>query len=334
MANSVRLMLLVGGALVLGGLCCLGSAGLWVVVQSPAGPAPGASQAPPPTSEAFAFEPPAGFQPGGEGLWRREQRDGTELLWVEARRLPALPGLDEVEAKLTALWLHLLRGAWPDLGPPLVQRRFVQNGAKAHFARTRLLRPGTPDPLLVSLYLVEAGDRLEPVLLTQGCDTQAPGALMIITYSFSRTHLFVEELLGGIRGSPAGGPLVSDAELTGRFVLGDAGTLQWVDLATGGTAVTAVTRAVELDLAADHTYTYRFAGGSGRAGEIRFGTDTDRGEWHVEHDVLVLSGQRRQAKHLLVGASRGPEGRWLLLLQPGPDWSQGPQATCDVYVRQ
>lgn len=332
MSRGLKLALIAGGALAALGLCCLGSAGLWLLAEADAGgPAPVGEA---PVGQGFAFDPPAGFQPRGEGLWRREQQDGTELLWVEAWRLPALPGLDEAEAKLSALWLDLLPARYQDVRPPLVQRRFVQNGARAHFARARLLRPGDPDPLLVSLYLVEAGDRLEPVLVTQGCTTNAPGALMIIEFSFPKTHLHVEELLTGIHGSPAGGPLVADPELTGRFALGDASTLQWVHAATGGTAVTAVARAVELDLAADHTYTWRFTGGSGRAGQIRFETDTDEGAWRVEHDVLVLTGKKHQSRYLLVGAPRDPDGRQLLLLQSEPGWSQAPQASYDVYARQ
>lgn len=102
-------------------------------------------------------------------------------------------------------------------------------------------------------------------------------------------------------------------------------------VATGGTAVTAVTRAQTYALGADQTFTSSTTGGAGRAGQMKFATEHDEGTWALERDVLVLEGERTKRRYLVVGATRGPDGRRVLLLQPEP-FSLGPGAEFEVYV--
>ncbi len=331
MTKGVKITLAVAAALVgMSFICCFGTLLLGLMGGEETAPT-----APRVIGGAgFTFSPPASFQQVGEGHWRREQRDGTEVYWVDVKRLPPIAGLAGAEAQLSAQWRQLLSGAYEQVHAPLVQRRFVSNGARAHFGRARLLRPGNPEPVMVSLYLVEADDRLEPFLVVQGCDTTAMGSQMIINFSFPKTHVFVEELLATVQGSPTGGPLVSDDEVAGHFVFGDTSTAQWINTVSGATSMTAVARAVDFTFNGDHTYTYSFTGGSGQVGAIQFGTDKDQGRWKVEHDLLVLTGEKYSRKYFITGAPRGPDGQQVLLLQSEPTWSFSPNVENEVYVRK
>ncbi|MDY7229612.1 hypothetical protein [Hyalangium rubrum] len=332
MTKGVKITLAVTAALVgLTFTCCFGTLVLGLVGGEETTPAAGMRTS---GGAGFTFAPPSSFQKVGEDRWRREQRDDTEVYWVEVRRLPPLAGLEGAEEKLSAQWRKLLSGAYEQVHAPLVQRRFVSNGARAYFGRARLLRPGNPEPVMVSLYLVEADERLEPFLVVQGCDTTAMGSQMIISFSFPKTHAFVEELLATVQGSPTGGPLVSDDEVTGHFVFGDTNTAQWINTVTGATSMTAVARAVDFTFNDDHTYTYAFTGGSGQVGAIQFATDKDQGRWKVEHDLLVLTGEKYAHRYFITGAPRGPDGQQVLLLQSEPTWSFSPNVESEVYVRK
>ncbi|MCU0701892.1 MAG: hypothetical protein MUC96_35765 [Myxococcaceae bacterium] len=179
--------------------------------------------------------------------------------------------------------------------------------------------------------LVEADDLLVPLVIVQGCDTNEPGALMIIQYSFPKSHALVEQLLAAASGSPTGLPLVDDREVAGEWTFADTNTLQWAHAATGATAVTAVMRSAELSLEADHTFTSAVTGGAGRAGQMKFASEREAGTWKVEHDVLVLTTEASTRKYLIAGATRGPDGHAMLVLQPEP-WSLGPNAEFELYV--
>jgi hypothetical protein len=98
--------------------------------------------------------------------------------------------------------------------------------------------------------------------------------------------------------------------------------------------MTAVVRAIDFTFADDHTYTYKFTGGSGQMGAVQVGSDEDRGTWKVEHDVLRLDGERHQSQYFITGAPRSPTGAQLLLLQPKPNWSLAPEAGNEIYERQ
>lgn len=329
MTKGVKIAVgIVGALMALSAVCCLGTLGLGLVGSDT--PAANTTASP----GGFVFAPPASFQQRGPGHWRREQKDGTETLWVDLSLLAPIPGLDDANGKLATLWKQQLTGHYENVRAPLVQRRFVSNGARAHFARAKLLRPGNREPVMVSLYLVEADDHLEPFFVVQGCDTNEMGVEMIIQFSFPKTHAFVEELLKTVQGSPTGGPLVSDDEVLGHYQFGDTNTAQWINTLTGSTTMTAVARAADYTFEDDHTYAYSFTGGSGQVGAIKFQTEKDSGTWKVDHDVLVLVGEKVQQKYLITGAPKSPEGAQLLLLQSEPTWSLAPNVESEVYVRK
>lgn len=286
-------------------------------------PAPGVA-ATAPASEAsapdgFALEVPASFKPNGEGRWLHVTRDGSSELSVELLHLPALPGLEAPETRLAELWRTRLGADWEGVqAQPFVFRRFVSNGAKAHFTGAELRTKEGRQLSFVSLYLVEAGDRLEPLVFIQQYRDPTgslAGLDMMAGFSWRTSHAAVESVLAGVRGSPVGAPLVSDEEVTGQWVYGSTSTAQWLHTVTGSTSMTAVAYAVEYGFDDDHRFTYRFNGASGQVGQLQFGTDRDEGTWKVEHDLLLLEGASgKTRKYLVVGAARAPDGKRTLLL--------------------
>lgn len=337
MTQGVKVTLaVVGGLVVLSGLCCLGTVATGLVAGVALGGAPqasGGAQAAP-TGTGFGFSPPASFAQRG-AAWRRAA--GSETIdFVEVSRLPAVEGLDVPEQKLAALWARHVVPAFKPLPihdripTPMVQRRFVQNGARAHFMRARLVRPQNDDGAFVTIYAVEADDRLEPLLVVQGRD----GSTLGINDAFGTTHAWIEELLQGVTGSPTGQPLVSDEEVVGFFKSGSTSTAQWVNTMTGATGMRGAALAVEYHFEDDHSFTSRSAAGAGEMGAMKFGVQEDQGTWEVKHDVLVVDGEQFDQQYLITGATRGPEGRWLLVLQPRPHWNFAPETPFDVYERQ
>jgi hypothetical protein len=215
-------------------MCCLGTVALGVFTADDDVPPVAVGTG----GLGFFIAPPAEFTADGPGHWGASIQDGRNRLWLDVQQLSPIEGTDDVDAKLTALWSRILSNGYDDPKPPLIQRRFVANGARSHFARATVRRTGNPDPVMVSLFLVEADAQLVPLFFVQGCDTNEPGALMIITYSFPKTHALVEALLAGVNGSPVGRPLLDDMELVGDWSFADTGTLQWAHQTTGATAVT------------------------------------------------------------------------------------------------
>lgn len=132
-------------------------------------------------------------------------QDDRHLLWVDLQQLAPHPNAD-VDRALGALWQQILANGYEGAPPALVQRRTVGTGARASFARATVRRVGNPDDVMVSLYLVEADSLVVPFFVVQGCDTNEPGAAMIITYSFPKTHALVEAALGAVAGRPDWAP--------------------------------------------------------------------------------------------------------------------------------
>lgn len=331
MTKGVKVTLaVVAGLAALSGLCCMGTLVAGLALDD--APAPTAARSAALGGGGFGFSPPSSFQQRGD-TWRREQADGDELHFVEVRRLPPVAGLGEPERKLATLWEQVVVPAFKPLPihdripTPLTQRRFVENGARAHFGRARVLRRDTGDAVFVTVYLVEADDHLEPLLVTQGRD----GSTLAMNLSFGMTHAWVDEFFRGITGSPTGLPLVSDEEVTGHFKSGGTSTAQWVNTMTGGTTMTGVASATEYRFEDDHTFTYKSAAGAGQMGAMKFGFQEDRGTWRVEHDVLVVDGEQFDQRYFISGATWNPEGRRLLVLHLKPHWSLAPETPFEVY---
>lgn len=326
-------------------LCSVATLGVTLLGLAADEAAPGELQAPaavasrPGVEGGFSLTLPDGWRDDGPGRFRAELRQGEEVLTVELVRLPAVPGLEAAERRLTELWGTRIAADWRGVaGAPWALRRFVANGARAVFTAAEL-RPRESEALMrVSLYLVEAGDRLEPLVFIQS--HQDPTGLaatrdISASMSWGRSHALVEQALAGTRGSPVGRPLVSDEEVVGRFALGSTETAQWVHTVTGGTSMTAVARAVRYEFSEDHRFTYEFQGGAGQVGAMQFAKDVDQGRWAVVQDHLELAFDSGKAyRFLIAGAGRRPEGpRWLLLLQePQASLDPGAAMKGELYV--
>lgn len=329
------ILLTAGGACA---FCCTGTLGLMALgfFAGSDSATPGASDTvsrarggTPGEPGGFAFNAPAGWKTQEDGRFIVEWNDRGDTLGVEALRLPSVPGLDDGEGKLARMWQERVGADWNDVKPdPLVMRRFMANGARAFFTAAVVRAKHNGRDFRLSLYLVEAGDRLEPLVFIQSFMT--PGGVgehLSASYSWSTSYARVEEALKGVRGSPVGLPLVDDAEVVGHF-LHDSGTsAQWVNTYTGSTTMTAVSGRTEYTFGANHSFQYKYAGASGQVGAMKFGSESDQGTWSVNHDVLTVTGARWTRRFLLMGAARSPEGkRTLHLMRDNGGWSLAPGA--------
>lgn len=292
--------------------------------------------APPPGGQpgapgGYVLGVPASFTPNGEGRWLFAEADGTATRSVELIRLPALPGLERAPERLVQEWNARVAVDWEGASPaPFVMRRYVGNGARAHYTGAALHAKGGGPLTYVSLYLVEAGDRLEPlVFLQQYADPTGfkSTANMMASTSWPFTHQAVEAVIAGVQGSPVGVPLVERSAVTGKWTYGTSQTAQWVNTVTGGTSMTAVAYSVALTFGADGRFDSRFQGASGQVGALQFGSERSQGTWRVERDELVLQADGGKTKrYLVVSAARGPDGKRTLLLMSQGNYQVAPFA--------
>jgi hypothetical protein len=341
-------LIFVGGATA---LCCTGTLGLMALglfaeddtaASASLAPMPGAAgrTGQPGAPGGFAFDAPKGWRVIGEGRHLIEEKDRQDILGVEVVRLPSVPGLEDGEGKVARLWHERIGADWNGVtSTPPVLRRFVSNGARAFFTASPLRSKKDGALFRLSLYLVEADDRFEPLVFIQSYVPENPIARdMSAGLSWDTSHRNVELALAGVRGSPVGAPLVDDTEVVGNFAYGTGSSLQWVNTFTGATSMTAVSYNIKYAFSGDHTFVYAYAGASGQVGAMQFGKENDEGEWSVKHDVLTVAGQVRTRKYLLIGAARTPEGRRTLYLMPEhPAWSLYPGAIAqhaELYVEK
>ena len=286
----------------------------------------------------FAFDAPEGWKTQPDGRFILEWPDTYGAgLGVEALRLPGIPGLDDGEGKVTRLWRERVAADWNDVPPsPPVLRRFVANGARAFFTGGVVRHKGNGRSFRVSLYLVEADDRFEPLVFIQSYLSSGPGEAMSASLSWDTSHEKVEAALTGVRGSPVGLPLVADSEVAGAFVHSSSAMAQYVNTFTGSTSMSGVSSSGEYAFGADHTFQYKYVGASGTVGAMTFGSENDQGTWSVKHDVLTVAGAQWTRRFLLIGAARTPEGKRALFLMPEkPSWSLVPSAIAthgELYI--
>ncbi|MGE6758346.1 hypothetical protein ACQKGO_10065 [Corallococcus interemptor] len=331
----VWILLAVGGACA---LCCTGTLGLMALGlfagdDSATPGAPGAvprGHGDPGEPGGFAFDAPQGWKTQADGRFILEWDERGDTLGVEALRLPAVPGLDDAEGKLARMWQERVGADWNDVKPnPLVMRRFMANGARAFFTAAVVRAKNVDRSFRVSLYLVESGDRLEPLVFIQSFMSPpgSAGEHMSASFSWNTSYARVEEALKGVRGSPVGLPLVDDPEVVGHFIHSNGTTAQWVNTFTGSTTMTAVSYSAEYTFSPGHIFQYKYAGASGQVGAMKFGSEDDQGTWSVKHDVLTVAGAKRTRRFLIIGAARTPEGKRTLYLMPEhPGWSLAPGA--------
>lgn len=328
-------LIFVGGATA---LCCTGTLGLMALglfaeddttASANRAHVPGAAgrTGQPGAPGGFAFDVPKGWKANGEGRYLIEEKEDQDILGVEVVRLPSVPGLEDGEGKVARLWHERIGADWDGVtSTPPVLRRFVSNGARAFFTGSPLRSKKEGVLFRVTLYLVEADDRFEPLVFIQSYVPEITTARdMSAGYSWDTSHKNVELALEGVRGSPVGAPLVDDAEVVGHFSYATSSSLQWVNTFSGATSMSAVSYNIKHVFSEEHSFVYEYSGASGQVGAMKFGTENDEGEWSVKHDVLTLTGQKRTRKYLLLGASRTPEGRrTLYLMSDYPGWSLYP----------
>lgn len=320
--------------LVVGGLCgvcgvgTLALVGLGVVAgASEVGPSFTAPEARPGVEGGFRLTFPESFKPVDEHRHRFTLEEGGSRHTVDVIRLEAVPGLDDPRGKLDALWRGTIVRDWPQAPTvTLPLRRFVQNGARAHYTFATVEVPGQRRRSMVSLYLVEAGDRLEPFAVVQEFFDTGIGADFMNKYSFDTTHPAVEELLKGVEGSPVGLPLVSDDELVGRWAFSTGALGQYVNVITGSTSTETVSYAIRYQLTGDRRYVYRFQGATTGSAGARFSVSHDEGSWLVQHDLLVFDGAEFDSKYFLIGAGVGASGKRVFYVLPEGKWSLTPGA--------
>lgn len=275
----------------------------------------------------FTFSVPPSFSPVSEGRWRFEKLDGNKRHTVDLIRLPAVPGLEDPITKLTQQWNATIVRDWPNAPTRVLPlRRFVNNGARAYFSSASLTAANADHPARVSLYLVEAGDRLEPFVVLQEYFDTSVGAAIVAQYSFDQTQPAVEEVFKGIEGSPIGPPLVEEAEVVGAWSSSSGASLQYVNVITGGTTVNSVASNTKYAFSGDHTFSYDYGGANTRFGNTQFASQQDTGTWRLEHDLLLLDGEQFDRKFFIVGAGEGPAGKRVLYVIPEGNWSLSPGA--------
>jgi len=330
-SNQTWLWVLLGA----GGLCAVcgagavALAGLGLVAGASDSTGPGGVSAAeqPGAPGGFALQVPASFALVSEGRWRFEKAEGTARHTVDVIRLPSVSAEAGPVAALTQQWNAVIVRDWP--GAPtqvLPLRRFVNNGARAYFTSAQLTAAQNDHPSLVSLYLVEADERLEPFVVLQEFFDKSVGAAIVAQYSFDQSQPAVEEFIKGVEGSPVGRRLVDEAEVVGAWRHGSGASMQYVHVLTGSTTFSAVSYTIGYTFGADHSFRYEYSGANTQLGSTTFGGDRDTGTWKLEHDLLVLDGERFDRKFFIVGAGPGPAGRRVLYLVPEGHWSLSPGA--------
>lgn len=273
----------------------------------------------------IGFVVPSEFKPVSDGRFRYELRDGDARHSVDVIKLAAVPGLAEPERKLEETWRTAVAPDWPGAPTQLLPlRRFVSNGARAYFTAARMTAPGHQHPSLVSLYLVESDDRLEPFVVLQAYEDRSVGAMLVAAGSFDRTQPAVEVLFEGIGGSPVGLPLVDASEVVGTWTAASGASQEVVHVLTGASAVNAVSWSSRYQLEPGGRFSWTSSGATTRLGNTQFGSDRDTGRWTLKHDLLVLDGEARDKSFFIVGAGRGPSGKRVLYLLPEGHWSLSP----------
>jgi hypothetical protein len=281
---------------------------------------PAARAGRPGATGGFVLPLPAGYAGNGQGRYLYAQPDGTARLTVELIRLPALPGTANPAERLATLWTGTIAQDWDGTTPtPLVLRRYVGNGARAWYTGGQLRARPSGLVFYVSLYLVEAGDRLEPVVFLQGYEDPS-GFIstrdMMAGLSWPGSYdAAIEPTLRAMQGSPVGLALFQPSELAGSWVHSSNSTAQWVNTVTGSTSMSTVAYAVYYVFGGDGRYSYRFQGASGMVGALQFGGEDARGQWRIEDDQLLLGADSgKQRRYLILSAATAPDGRRTLLL--------------------
>lgn len=292
----------------------LGPRGLTIQAAPPAAGTPTGGLAP-----GFAHGRPAGWveEPGGWLVHRkREDRGvGVEVISAHVRLLPAVPAQGNMGDALRACWRTHAPRELADRASGMVYRRYLGDGLLAQFVVGVGREAGRDADTMCTLYLVDCGAVWQPLLVAQTYERPDETTKVLTanagSRSFGESADMAEALLATLR-CPAGQgrPLVDPQALAGHYHYGSGSALQWENVHTGATTMTALSYGGELHLKPDGTFDYTFASASGVVGAQQFQGDQERGgRWTVRGDVLVLARKDgREMKYRVAGLTRFADG--------------------------
>lgn len=292
--------------------------------SSPAAAPAAGGAAPAPASSGsavagFAFSLPPGFteQSGWYVAHRVENRGGgREITSALVRVLPVAGAQGNMGDALRALWQRHLPPELRERAGAMVYRRYVGDGVPAQFIAGKGRESGRRADTMFTLYLLDCGPTWQPLLVAQTYDEPdstasfGSGVAMSGGMSFGTSAQMAEPFLAAVRcAGGKGRPLVDPAALVGDYSFGTGSSLQWVNVYTGAMSMTAVSYGGQLNLKPDGSYDYKFAGASGVVGAMNIQTDSGRGRWEIQGDLLVLTRDSgKQTKYRIAGLTQFPSG--------------------------
>jgi hypothetical protein len=269
------------------------------------------------TAPGFTFALPPGFAQDGAWYVARhvENRGGGDEITSALVRVPAaVRAAGNMGDALHALWRQHLPAEVADRAGTMVYRRYLGDGLPAQFLSGRGRENGRAADTLFTLYLVDCGEAWQPVIVAQTYEEPdnvvAAGVAFSAGTSYGTSAQMAEPFLAALRCPAARGrPLVDAAALPGDYAFGTGSSLQWVNIYTGATSMTAVSYGGRLHLHADGTYDYRFQGAHGVVGAMNMSTDEAHGRWTVRGDLLVLTrDDGKESRYRVAGLTQFPGG--------------------------
>jgi hypothetical protein len=281
---------------------------------SPTPPAPGLSAA---ANQRFGFTVPSGFvERGGWYVAARVENrgGGDEITSARVRVLPAVAAQGGMSDALRALWRRHVPEGLRERGGAMVYRRYVGDGVPAWFISGRGREAGRQADSLFTLYLLDCGLSWQALLVAQTYEEPGNPVAAAVAFSagssYGTSASMAEPFLASVRCAGGNGkPLADRTALAGDYGFGSSGSQMWVNVYTGATSMTAVSYGGRLELKADGSYAYEFAGAHGVVGAMNVQTDRARGRWDVQGDLLVLvRDDGRSTRYRIAGVTQFPGG--------------------------
>lgn len=259
----------------------------------------------------FAFTLPEGWSQESPWYLKRKVDHGT-ITSAMVRFPPSIEARGEIGATLRELWKSTVPAELAGRHSSMVYRRYLGDGLVAHFVYGVGLEKGRVADSVFSLYLIDLGDRWQPMVVAQTYEDPTFNVVsavrMMGSTSVSVSAAIAEEFLATLRCPAAKGrALVSKEALVGDYGYGSASSLQWENIYTGATSMTVVSYGGTLNLQADGTFTSSFQSASGQVGAMQFGSEKDKGTWEIQGDLLLLHGARER-KYRVAGVTQFDDG--------------------------
>lgn len=271
-------------------------------------------------ADGFTFTPPEGWKvEGGWHVYRKTDPNDSAYSTAFVRFPPAIEAGPDIGATLRDLWKSSVPAELAGRHSSMVYRRYVGDGLPAHFVHGAGREKDRRSDSLYTLYLLDLGARWQPVVVAMTYDDPGMNVASIVqmstSFSFPGTAAIAEGFLATLRCPAARGrALVSKEALIGDYAYGSAAGLQWENIYTGATTMTAVSYSGTLDLKADGTFSSTFVSASGVVGAQKFAGEKDKGRWDIAGDLLVLTGEARERKYRIGGITQFADGVKVVIL--------------------